>query len=185
MEVKGTSVLAIKEFVEENFKKEYHVWLNALPERSQYIFNSEIDIAKWYPVYDAALVPMKAFCDLFYKGNYKKGAWESGRYSAGKALNSIYEPLMIATSTSYMIEKGTQVYASYYHPSELTIEEKGITDIDIYISGLTISEEVFDYRVAGWIEKAIEMVGGLYPKVKRTKSTAKGDDILEFKCSWT
>ena len=43
---------------------------------------------------------------------------------------------------------------------------------------------MIEYRIAGWIEKALELSGCEDIKIRITKSMTKGDAISEYKVSW-
>jgi hypothetical protein len=44
--------------------------------------------------------------------------------------------------------------------------------------------EVIEYRIAGWMEKALELSGCKNLKVEITRSLAKGDSLTEFDMRW-
>jgi len=49
MEIKGTAVIAIRDYVKLNHKEVYDKWLESLPQESSYIYKNAIDSSKWYP----------------------------------------------------------------------------------------------------------------------------------------
>ena len=65
MEVKGTAVKSIKEFVETRFKADYQKWLKAMPEESQAIINGGIFANNWYPMKAAAVEQPKHLARFF------------------------------------------------------------------------------------------------------------------------
>ena len=89
MEVKGTAVIAIRDYVKNNYPGEFVKWLNALSPESKKIFDSAIDSTKWYPVENGAKEPTEKIGQMFFNGDSERGATESGRYSAEKASESI------------------------------------------------------------------------------------------------
>ena len=54
MEVKGTAVKSLKDFVENNYKMHYNNWIKAMPEASQNIMKGGIFANNWYPMNEAA-----------------------------------------------------------------------------------------------------------------------------------
>ena len=82
MEIKGTAVKSIQEFVKNNFTDDYKKWLDTLPENSNKIMMGGVFANNWYSMKDAAIEPTKNIAKLFYSNDIKKAAHISGRYSA-------------------------------------------------------------------------------------------------------
>jgi hypothetical protein len=45
-------------------------------------------------------------------------------------------------------------------------------------------DRVLEIRIAGWMERAIEISGGKQPDIKITKSLTTGDPLSEFLATW-
>jgi hypothetical protein len=158
MEVKGAAVLAIKEFVKTNYESEYNVWFDSLESKSKSIYEGPIDATKWYPVKDAAVNPTEMLGKCFFKGDINKGAWESGRYSAQKALTGIYKIFVKASSPAYIIQRASRVFATYYRPCKMQLVSSEPKKCIVEISQMDKSL-VVEQRILGWIEKALEISG--------------------------
>ena len=184
MEVKGTALLAIRDFVKINHNNVYETWLGSLSEDSRQIFEKTIDSTQWYPISYAAIEPTKKISDLIFSGDAKKGAWESGRYSAEKGLSGIYRIFVKATSPSFIISRAKDVFAKYYRPCELRVINSDSNGVLLHMTGTKQMDPVIEYRIAGWIEKALEINGAKEVKVDITKSLSKGDEVTEFAITW-
>jgi len=65
MEVKGTAVRSIPEFVEKTFPTRKQEWLNALPEESKKIMSGLLFTNNWYSLKEALTIPMKTISKVF------------------------------------------------------------------------------------------------------------------------
>jgi hypothetical protein len=184
MEIKGTAVIAIRDYVKTNYKEKYSDWLGSLPDDSRLIFTSAIDSSKWYPLEKGGVVPTRKIGDFFFKGDYKNGAWLSGNFSAEKALTGIYKIFVKASSPSYIIERASRVFSTYYRPCEMTVISRLEKAVVIQITEMTNSDEVIEYRIAGWIQKALEISGARNIKITFPKSITKGDKVTEMAINW-
>lgn len=159
MEVKGTAVVAIKEFVKSNFETDYKKWLDSLNPNSKVIFEGAVDATRWYPVEDGALDPTVKLSTLFFNGNFQKGAWESGKYSAHKALTGIYKIFVKAASPAYIIQRASRVFATYYRPCEIKVTDSTSTSCNLELTQMDKKYDVIENRISGWIERALEISG--------------------------
>lgn len=184
MEVKGTALLAIRDFVKINHKEKYDTWLESLSEDSRQIFEKTIDSTQWYPINFAAIEPTKKISDLIFSGDAKKGAWESGKYSAEKGLSGIYRIFVKATSPNFIISRAKDVFAKYYRPCELNVIKSDSNGVILHMTGTKQMDSVIEYRIAGWIEKALEINGAKEAEVNITKSLSAGAEHTEFTISW-
>jgi hypothetical protein len=184
MEIKGTAVVAIREYVKLNHKDSYNKWLDSLPEKSVSVFKNPIDSSKWYPIDEGGIIPTKKAADMFFKGDYKNGAWEMGRFSAEKALTGIYKIFVKASSPGYIIQRASRVFATYYQPCIMASMKTTDKSTLLRISNMTVSDAVIENRIGGWIEKALTISGAKSTNIKISKSIAKGDEVTEFEISW-
>jgi hypothetical protein len=184
MEIKGTAVIAIRDYVKTNYKEKYSEWVSSLPEDSKLIYINAIDSSKWYPLEMGGVVPTRKLADMFYQGDYKNGSWLSGIYSAEKALSGIYKIFVKASSPSFIIDRASRVFSTYYRPCEMSVISKKDNGVRVQISQMTSSDEVIEYRIAGWIQKALEISGAKNVKIEFPKSISKGDAVTELEINW-
>lgn len=184
MEIKGTAVIAIRDYVKLNHKDQYNNWIDSLPLESSNIFRSAIDSSKWYPISEGGIIPTKKAAELFFGGNFEKGAWEMGKYSAEKALTGIYKIFVKASSPGYIVQRASRVFSTYYQPCKMEAKKSTEKSTLLEISNMTESDIVIEYRIGGWIEKALDISGAKNCKVKFLMSMAKGDDITQIDITW-
>jgi hypothetical protein len=183
MKVKGTAVKTIPEFIQKNHPGKYKAWAANLPEVSRNIFHNGIKASDWYPVDEAIVIPIKIMEEMFYSNN-RRGAWESGRYSADVALSGIYKLYVRISSPGHIIERASRVLQAYYEPSDLRIISSGKNFVNLHILKFEKFDEVIDHRLAGWMERALEISGCRNINIDIPKSFSKGDPYTEFRLTW-
>ena len=184
MDIKGTAVIAIRDYVKINHPDKFNEWLGSLSEEARYIYTGAIDASKWYPIRKAGVEPTRKAIELFFKGNYEKGAWEAGKFSAQKALSGIYKIFVKASSPGYIIQRASRIFAAYYQPCQMNVLDKTDTSVLLEISNMTESDIVIEYRIGGWIEKALEISGAKEVKINFPRSIAKGDTVTQLDIRW-
>ncbi len=183
MEVKGTAVAAISEFVKSKFPADYEKWLSALSEPSRNLMQNKALAGSWYPVDIGIVEPTKKICEMFFGGN-PKGANEMGRISADVALKGIYKLFVKAGTPQFIISRASTILASYYRPCELVVHSSTEKSCTLHFSKFTNKEGIIEERISGWIERALEINGCSNPVLKIGKSMAKGDPITEMFVTW-
>jgi hypothetical protein len=184
MEIKGTAILAIRDFVKMNYQTKFIEWLNSLPDDSKLIYTQAIDSSKWYPLFAGGLIPTRKMAEMFYDGDYIKGALEAGQFSAEKALTGIYKIFVKTASPSYIIQRASRIFATYYQPCKMEVLEKTNNHVLLEISDMTQSDIVIEYRIAGWINKALEISGAANVRVDFPKSITRGDTSTQLDINW-
>jgi hypothetical protein len=183
MEVKGSAVSSIPEFVKNRFGSKMDDWIGKLPPDSRQIMTNKILSSSWYPVRKAVVEPTAVICDLFYGGD-KRGAWESGRFSADHALRGIYKIFVKAGSPQFIIGKASNIFSSYYRPSEIKVAELSSKGTIVHITQFAEPSEYIERRIAGWIERALEISGCKGVKIQILRSLTKKDPVTEISCKW-
>lgn len=184
MEVKGTAVKSIKEYVEKKYGNQYKEWLQTLPESSQAIINNPIYANNWYPMKDAAVEPTKAIAKMFYNNDYKRAALEAGRFSAEMGLKGVYKIFVRIANPNYIMQRASRVFTSYYSPTEISVADSHNKGLTLHITKFPNPEEIIEYRIAGWCERALEFTNCKNVKSSITKSFTKGDNVTEITISW-
>ncbi|MCD4832669.1 MAG: hypothetical protein K8R31_02660 [Bacteroidales bacterium] len=184
MEVKGTAVKSIKDFVEKKHNAQFNDWIQSLPESSQNIMTGGIFANNWYPMKEAAVEPTKAIAKLFYKNDIEKAAFEAGRYSAETGLKGVYKIFVRIASPSYIMQRASRIIRSYYNPSEIIVKESHDKGVILHITKFPNPDPAIEYRIAGWIEHALEITNCKGVKSSITKSMTKGDPVTEITSIW-
>lgn len=158
MEIKGTAVKSIKDFVFTNYKDQYAQWFNALSLQAQEIVNNSITNL-WYPLQTAVVEPTQKIGELFFNGDTKKAAFECGKYSAEVALNGIYKIYVKFSSPAHVVDRGSRILPAYYNPSKIIQIQREKNLVCYEMTECEGIDEVVEYRIAGWMYKALEISG--------------------------
>lgn len=184
MEVKGTAVQSIKEYVKTNHPDLFQLWLSKLPEESQHIFKNLISVGDWFPARQALVVPTETAGRLLHGNDIKKGAWLLGRYSAETALTGIYKVFLLIASPTYIIGRASKVFATYYRPIEMEVVDKSDKKVVLHMLKCHGYDEVICWRIGGWMEKALEMCGCNNLQVKISTSIDGNEPVTLFTITW-
>lgn len=183
MKIKGTAVRSINDFVKKKFPDKYGDWLNSLPNESQDQYKSGLKSNEWYEMDVVAIQPTEKIGELFYNDT-KKGAWESGRFSAKTALSGIYKLYVMASKPAHIIERANRIFAAYYQGAEMSSKQISKHEVTITIERFLEPNDVIECRIAGWIECALEISGCKDVDVKINKSMVKGDSQTVYNVNW-
>jgi len=156
MEVKGTSVVATREFVRQSFGEDgLKKFTENLPESSKKIYMSAVLQNSWYELKDALVEPTKKICELFYGGSLK-GARDLGRFSAEQGLKGIYKLFLKVSTPGFIISKAGTILPTYYKPSIMRADSVDKNTSSVKIIEFPEYHEILEHRIAGWMEKALE-----------------------------
>lgn len=183
MEVKGTAIKTIPEFVRAKFPNEYNIWLESLPQESRAIMENRISLTNWYPIDYALILPTRAIGELFYK-DIQKGAFELGVFSSAQAIKGIYKMLVMVSSPSFIINRASTIMSGYYRPCVMDITKRSKLMAVLSIIDFPTPDVVVDYRVLGWIKNTIAFSKFNSPRVELLKSMGKGDTTTDYLVQW-
>jgi hypothetical protein len=184
MEVKGTAINSIPEFISRKFGREaLSQWLNALSERARRVYGGAILSGNWYPVKEIMEEPTKKMCEMFYRGDVR-GAREGGRYSAEMGLKGVYRIFVKLGSPEFLIRKASTIFTSYYQPSEMKVVAQEDRKAVVHITKFAEASLLIENRIAGWMERALEISGCKNVKILITQSLAKGSPYTEIVATW-
>jgi hypothetical protein len=185
MEVKGTAVLAIRDYVKNNYPTEFNTWLNSLSPAAKGIFSSPIDSTKWYPVESGANEPTEMIGKIFFNGDIDRGAWESGRYSAERALKGIYKIFVKASNPQYIIKRASRVFSTYYRPCEIEVVDEPKDGVVIEMTKVNIRYSAVERRILGWMEMALEISGCREITIKNEQVSDNPEGkVIKFDMQW-
>ncbi len=183
MQVKGTAVRSISDFVKNKYPDRFVEWLSALPPESQKLFRNGALSNEWYPIKYAAIEPTRIVSDLFYT-SLRDGAWDCGRYSAETALSGIYKIYVMMANPGHIIERASRVFQAYYQPCEMAALNRKNKSVEVAITKFSMPDQVIEYRIGGWMEKALEISGCKNINVNVVLSMTKGEKQTLFQISW-
>ena len=184
VEVKGTAIITIPPFIKERFGEAgLKQWTDALTPEAREVYPASVLASSWYPLKEFLIQPLRRMCDLFYAGDLK-GARESGRFSADYSLKGIYKIFVKLGSPEFMLRRAGTILPIYYNPSEMKVVECRKGHGIMQITRFPDMDHVLEIRIAGWMERAIEISGGKQPDIKITRSLTTGDSLSEFLATW-
>ncbi len=186
MEVKGTAVKSISSYVKLNYDTRYKEWFDNLDKDTQKIMMGPILPTDWYDVEKATVKPTVTMGKLFFYGDTEKAAWESGRYSAEIALKGIYKFFVKASSPSFIISRASRVFSTYYRPCSLSTASTSNNSLQLHLesNGIDKTCVVTQARIAGWIERALEISGCDNVEITFPESMTRGDRKTIFDIKW-
>jgi len=182
MDVKGTGIMPISIFVRENFPDRFDGWLDSLSPEARRIMETALS-SNWYPVKIAMIEATRAVIDTFFDGK-EEGAWEMGRFSADYSLKGVYRYFVKLGSPGFIISRGSKIFSNYYRPAELTVVDKGPNHATLHITHFPEPHTLIEFRLGGWVERALELSGCKSIRVDITKSLTRGDSVTELKAKW-
>jgi hypothetical protein len=184
MLVKGTAVRTTRDFVKVRFPHLYNNWLESLPGASRQIFSATVDATAWYPFKEGYTIPVSKIIALCYRNDYRTGGDELGSFSAETALKGFYKVFLLIASPQFLLQRASKIFTTYYEPSQI---EASIIDSNHAIMRITRFEgidEAVEYRIAGWIRKALEMANCQGTTYEIKKSLSRGDEATEIHFHW-
>jgi hypothetical protein len=182
--VKGSVPLSIRNFVRNKYPNRYQEWCNRLPGESKKLFSEVLKASEWINSENGAVAPTKLIGEMFFNRDYKKAAWETGRYSSEVALTGIYKVFVMVASPKYMIDRASKILVTFYEPTSMQVNELRPKGVTLHITRFPNSNTVLEYRIGGWIEKALEICGCSSLTVKITKALSSGDKVTEYVIDW-
>jgi hypothetical protein len=183
MNVRGSVIRTIDQFVRDKHPASYQTWHHRLSDEARAIIKAA-NTSKWYPVEEGVLEPTRVMCELLYPTDSRKGAWESGRYSAEIALTGIYKVFVVVSTPTFMLKRATRIITTFYDPSELIVAHSTNTSMRIHFNTLPAKSELIECRIAGWMERALEICGCKELSVRTPQSLAKGDAVFAVDVYW-
>jgi hypothetical protein len=184
MEIKGSAVKTIPDYIRKFHPDKYSAWMESLPEQSRQIFRDTIMPSGWYSMRDAAIVPTEALGRIIFN-DAAEGAWQCGRYSAEIALTGIYKFFIKAASPFFIVDRAGRIFSTFYQPSAMEVVERGTDYVVLHITRFDEPSTLIEARIAGWIEKAMEIHGIGTITVVINKSLTRGDPVTEIRVSWS
>jgi hypothetical protein len=184
MQVKGTAISSIPEFIAGKFGKEgLNQWLSALTENAKKVYQGAILAGNWYPVNEIMIEPTRKMCELFYREDLR-GAREGGRFSAEKGLKGVYRIFVKLGSPEFLIRRASTIFTTYYQPSDMQVVSEEDRKAVVHITNFSEPSQLIENRIAGWMERALEISGCKGVKIQISQSLAKGAPFTEFIATW-
>jgi hypothetical protein len=184
MEVKGTAIKTTRDFIKTKFPEKYDAWFNTLPAGSKALYETALDATGWYPLNDAYIVPIHKVVEMFYNNDDRAGGEELGKYSAEIALKGFYKVFLLVASPTFLIQRASKIFTTFYQPSKIEVEVVNSDTAILKILQFEGIDTALEYRIAGWILKALELANCREPAYVIKSSLAKGDKETDILFNW-
>jgi hypothetical protein len=176
MEVKGTAVKTIPEYIQRKYSDIYDKWYSSLSEESHQIFDNPILATKWYDLEISMLSPMKILANISKK-DLKDLFWDMGVFSSIEALTGIYKVFIRISSTNFIIGRAANILSTYYKNTEIRVLESEKNNVTLEFLKFPKEVNLVMYRIGGWIQNTFYAVG-----CKNVTAEIKNiEDSYEFK----
>ncbi len=182
MEVRGYAVKSTVKFVEQNFPNEINQWLDSLSPVARMIIDTA-DNGSWYPLASAVLEPTRAVCEMFYDG-HTRGAWELGRASADYVYQGMFKMFAKVGTPNYTLNRSCKIFTTYYRPVDMELIKNSTHQGIIRITDFSMAEQLLEMRMAGWMERALEIHGCEDIKIEISRSMCEGHNCTELSATW-
>jgi len=176
MEVKGTAVKSILDFLQTFHAPIKEEWLKLLPAESREIMENPILVTKWYDMNMGILQPTIVAAQLLNE-EVNALSWKTGIYSSKMALTGIYKVFIRIASTDFIISRAANIMETYYKNTSIKALEKTNKSVTLELLKYPKEFNLIMYRIGGWIQNTFETIN-----CKNVKVTIKNiEDIYEFK----
>ncbi len=184
MKVRGKALIPMPVFIKRKYGNEgFQRWLDAISVEAHQVFISGIKSNEWYPLTETFTKPTANIAQLFYDWDLKTAAWELGRFSADFGLKYLKLIVKIGSPT-FLINKASEIMSSYYNPSKIEIVKTVDANVILRISNFPEMSKAVEYRIAGWIDRALEINGCKNVNIEIPKSLTDFKPYSEFRVSW-
>jgi hypothetical protein len=184
MEVKGTAIMATREFVKSRFGEPgLAKWIAKLKPEAAEIYGGAILTNQWYDLKTILEEPCRAISEVFYNGD-KKAYVDVGKHSADHGLKGIYKLFVKIGSPQFILSKAGSILPTYYKPSIMRGEEADKNTYRVFVNQFDQYSDVIEHRISGWIERALEICGCKGIRVNIIKSLAKKDPCTQYDIEW-
>jgi len=184
VEVRGSILMSIREFMVDRYGTgNYEFWRSRLPPESRVLYESRIGHNDWYPLTVAMVNPVKLILEQYYNG-LPVGARALGFHNAERALTGFLKFFVKRGSPGFIVKRASSILSKYYRPCESQVPVNEKRHAVVRITRFPEMDSVVEYRIQGWMEKALEVSGCTGVQIRIVKSLAQGDDLTEFEGRW-
>lgn len=182
MEVRGSILKGISDFVKVKHPSGYEKWVGSLSSTTR-IMLGNLSVSSWYAIDAAMIQPSSQVCKMFFE-DAGKGAWQMGRFAAEQGLTGVYKVFIMIASPSFILKRAPRIMTTFYTPSQLNVLESTNRSVRIRCSALPVKSELLEFRIAGWIERAAEICNCQDVKVEISSTLSGGDQTFDMYVTW-
>ncbi len=178
--IKSTAKMILDKFGQYGLKK----WLELISPAARRIYTSEINPEAWFPLKELLIEPMANIAQLFYDWDLKKAAWDFGRMSADFRFQGISKLLVKIPKPNTLIEKAGEFMTSYYRPCQINVPLSDKKHCVVRITQFPDLDKTTEFRICGWMQRALEISGCKNVKVEIVKSLTNFQPVSEYELRW-
>jgi len=185
MQVSGKALAPMPKFIQKKFGKEgLNNWMDAISAEAHQVFFFPIKLNDWFPLRETLIEPCANIAQLFYNWDLKSASWELGRFSADYSLKNVSKLFIKLGNTQTLINKASEFLSSYYQPSEIKVIESTDKSGKFRINKFPEIDKAIEYRIAGWVQRTLEINGCKNINIDITKSLTNFHPFSEFHITW-
>ncbi len=113
-----------------------------------------------------------------------KGAWELGKQGAEYSLHGMYKIFVQLGSVSFIMNRAVKILPAFFKPSALEVVETSGNSCILHITEFPGINKVMEYRIAGWIEGALDIHGCKNINLDIPMSMGDGQRYTEYIITW-
>jgi hypothetical protein len=184
-EVKGAIIHSIPKSILDKFGQ-YGLkrWLELISPYARNVFSSPVNQEAWFPLKETLVEPMANIAQLFYDWDLKTAAWDFGRLSADVRFHGVLKLLVKIPSATSLINKAGEFLASYYRPCSIYVPVSEPKFCVVRITQFPELDKTTEYRICGWMERALEISGCKNVRVEIIKSLTNFQPVSEYELRW-
>lgn len=184
-EVSGAIIHSIPKSILDKFGQ-YGLkrWLELISPDARRIYSSAVDKEAWFPMREFLVKPMANIAQLFYDWDLKAASWEFGRLSAEVRFHGVLKLLVKIPTATSLINKASEFMASYYRPCAISVPISEPKFCLVRISKFPELDKTVEFRICGWMERALEISGCKNVRLEITKSLANLQPVSEYEIRW-
>ncbi len=157
MEIKGTAVKTVPNYIKEKHQHVFEQWIESLPEQSRKIMDSPILSTEWYPLQEGIIIPMENLAKILSE-EVNKVAWDMGAYSSQIALKGVYKIFVRIASPAFVIGRAANILETYYRPATINLAQREKGKIVLEFDNFLKADHLIMHRIAGWCYNTFEVV---------------------------
>ncbi len=180
--IKGTAILAFKDYINSNFGKEgWEKLLSKLTEEDREAVTTAVSIS-WVDM-DVRLRLARIVDSTLGRGDGEL-LKTIAKYAAERDLSTAQRIFLRMASPAYTLEKASHYWRRLNDWGEFKVERSGKNRAIGTLYNSVVKDKMFCLQLSSYMAKALELVGAKGVKVTHTKCCARGDELCVYEGSW-
>lgn len=182
--VKGTAVGASVAYLKSKLGEDGFARLvEGLPETERTLFSKPVLESAWYE-FGAMLALMRAAQGKVPLPPGRSLAWDMGRASADRGMNTVYRMFFKFADVSFICKRAASLYPALYNSGEMRLVANDAKSAALSVTGFDQPCGEFCDRALGWVERTLELTGAKGIRVDHPTCVVRGDARCEYRGKW-